>query len=102
LALRDGYYHSAAPHKETFDAFVYSAATRTAGIIQSTTSTIHSVKLGSFKWLQSLDVETFFYIAVTPLKEMLDIPFPNQWSDRSKGGPYIPEKYILEVEELPV
>jgi hypothetical protein len=99
LQSKDGYYHPSSRSQETFDAFIYESASKTATIFQVTTSRPHTVKEGGIKWLQGLGVEKFRYIAVSPPNTPLDLQFPNDWSTLPE--PFIPEKYILTVESLP-
>ena len=99
LQLVDGYYCPSSRFHETFDAFIYESASKTATVFQVTTPRIHSVKEGSVKWLQDLGVERFRYIAVSTPNITLDLPFPNEWNVST--GPSIPEKYLLTVESLP-
>jgi hypothetical protein len=99
--LEDGYYCPSSGSQETFDAFIYKSASKTATTIQVTTlNRKHSVKEGGISWLQSLGVKKFRYIAVSTPKTPLDLPFPNQWS-KSPSIPFIPDKYILSLESLP-
>jgi hypothetical protein len=99
LQLVDGYYRPSSHSQETFDAFIYESASKTATVLQVTTGKAHSVKKGSVKWLQGLGVERFRYIAVSTPNTPLDLPFPNEWN--TSTGPSIPEKYLLTVESLP-
>jgi hypothetical protein len=99
LQLVDGYYHHSSRFQETFDAFIYESASKTATVFQVTTAKTHSVKEGGIKWLQDLGVERFRYIAVSTPNTPLDLPFPNEWN--ASTGPSIPEKYLLTVESLP-
>lgn len=99
LQLKDGYYYPSFRSQETFDAFIYESASKTATVFQVTTSNTHSVKEGGIKWLQDLGVKMFRYIAVSTPDTPLDLPFPNEWNVPS--GPSIPEKYLLTVESLP-
>ena len=102
LELVDGYYRPSSRVQETFDAFIYESASKTATVFQVTTEKTHSVKEGGVKWLhwQRLGVERFRYIAVSTPDTPLDLPFPNEWNDEPTG-PSIPEKYLLTVESLP-
>ena len=102
LQLVDGYYRPSSHSQETFDAFIYESASKTATILQVTTVTTgkaHTVKKEGVKWLQGLGVERFRYIAVSTPNTPLDLPFPNEWS--TSTGPLILEKYLLTVESLP-
>jgi hypothetical protein len=99
LQLVDGYYHPSSRLQETFDAFIYESASKTATIFQVTTAKAHSVKEGGVKWLQDLGVERFRYIAVSTPDTPIDLPFPNGWNT-STGLP-TPEKYLLTVASLP-
>ena len=99
LRLVDGYYCPSSHAQETFDAFIYESASKTATIFQVTTAKTHSVKEGGVKWLQGLGVERFRYIAVSTPDTPLDLPFSNEWNEST--GPSIPEKYLLTVESLP-
>ena len=99
LQLKDGYYYPSSHSQETFDAFIYESASRTATVFQVTTSKTHSVKEGGIEWLQGLGVEKFRYIAVSTPDTPLDLPFPNEWN--APSGPSIAEKYLLTVESLP-
>ena len=100
LDLVDGYYCPSSHVQETFDAFIYEFASKTATVIQVTTAKTHSVKEGGIKWLQRLGVETFRYIAVSTPDTSLDLPFPNEWNN-NPTAPSIPEKYLITVESLP-
>ena len=99
LELADGYYYPSSRFQETFDAFIYESASKTATVFQVTTAKTHSVKEGGVKWLQNLGVERFRYIAVSTPNTPLDLPFPNEWN--ASTGPSISEKYLLAVESLP-
>jgi hypothetical protein len=99
LQLKDGYYYPSVCSQETFDAFIYELASKTATVFQVTTSKKDSVKEGGIKWLQGLGVEEFRYIAVSTPNTPLELPFPNEWN--ASSGPSIPEKYLLAVESLP-
>ena len=99
LQLVDGYYCPSSRSQETFDAFIYESASKTATILQVTTAKTHSIKEGGVKWLQGLGVERFRYIAVTTPNTRIELPFPNGWN--ASTGPSIPEKYLLTVESLP-
>ncbi|KIL69261.1 hypothetical protein M378DRAFT_773366 [Amanita muscaria Koide BX008] len=99
LQLVDGYYRPSSRLQETFDAFIYESASKTATVLQVTTGKAHSVKKGGIEWLQSLGVERFRYIAISTPNTPLDLPFPNEWN--TSTGPSIPEKYLLTVESLP-
>ena len=100
--LEDGYYRPQSGSQETFDAFIYESASKTATTIQITTAKkTHSVKEGGIKWLQSLGVEKFRYIAVSTPNTQLDLPFPNKWND-GHSGPLIADKYILALQSLPI
>jgi hypothetical protein len=101
--LEDGYYLPYSGSQETFDAFIYESASKTATTIHVTTTAkrTHSVKEGGIRWLQSLGVENFRYIAVSTPDTPLDLPFPNKWNN-SPSGPLIPDKYILALESLPI
>jgi hypothetical protein len=61
----------------------------------------HSVKEGGIRWLQSLGVEHFHYIAVSTPYTPLDLPFPIEWNN-GPSGPLMPDKYILALESLPI
>ncbi|KIJ98265.1 hypothetical protein K443DRAFT_212909 [Laccaria amethystina LaAM-08-1] len=98
LHLVDGHYYPSSRSQETFDAFVYESATKTATIFQVTTATSHFVKEGDVKWLLGLGVERFRYIAVTTPNTSVDLRFPNGWN--TSTGPSIPEKYLLAIEYL--
>ncbi len=98
LQLVDGYYYPSSRSQETFDAFIYESASKTATVLQVTTAKVHSVKEGGVKWLQGLGVERFRYIAVSTPNTPIDLPFPNEWNGST--GPSIPEKYLLTVESL--
>jgi hypothetical protein len=99
LQLVDGYYYPSSRSQETFDAFIYESASKTATVLQVTTAKTHSVKEGGVKWLQGLGVERFRYIAVSTPNTPIDLPFPNGWN--ASTGPSIPGKYLLTVESLP-
>jgi hypothetical protein len=99
LQLKDGYYCPSSCSQETFDAFIYESASKTATIFQVTTSSTRSVKEGGIKWLQGLGVKKFRYIAVSTPNTPLDLSFPNEWD--APSGPSITEKYLLTVESLP-
>jgi hypothetical protein len=76
LQLVDGYYYPSSHSQETFDAFIYESASKTATVLQVTTVKTHSVKEGGVKWLQGLGVERFRYIAVSTPNTPIDLPFP--------------------------
>jgi hypothetical protein len=99
LQLVDGYYYPSSRSQETFDAFIYESASKTATVLQVTTAKSHSVKEGGVKWLQGLGVERFRYIAVSPPNNPIDLSFPNEWN--APTGLSIPEKYLLTVESIP-
>ena len=92
LRLVDGYYCPSSHAQETFDAFIYESASKTATVLQVT---VGKAKKGGVKWLQGLGVERFRYTPKTPL----DLPFPNEWNTSTR--PSIPEKYLLTVQSLP-
>jgi len=97
LQLKNGYYYpSSRSQQETFDAFIYESASKTATVFQVTTSPSHTVKEGGIEWLRGLGVERFRYIAVTTPHTSFDFPFPNKWEPE-----LIPDKYILTVDRLP-
>ena len=99
--LEDGYYCPSSGSQETFDAFIYESASKTATTIQIITAKrTYSVKEGGIIWLQSLGVENFRYIVVSTPRTPLDLRFPNKWNT-SSSGPLIPDKYILALESLP-
>ena len=95
----DGYYYPSSHLQETFDAFIYKLASKTATVLQVTTAKTHSVKEGGVKWLQGLGVEKFQYIAVSTPDTPIDLPFSNGWN--APPGLSIPEKYLLTIESLP-
>jgi hypothetical protein len=99
--LEDGYYRPSSGSQETFDAFIYESASKTATTIKVTTAKrTHTVKEGGIIWLQSLGVENFRYLVVSTPRTPLDLRFPNKWNT-SPSGPLIPDKYILALDSLP-
>ena len=76
LQLVDGYYRPSSQFQETFDAFIYESASKTATVLQVTAGKAHTVKKGGVKWLQGLGVDRFRYIAVSTPNTPLDLLFP--------------------------
>ena len=49
LQLVDGYYRPSSHYQETFDAFIYESASKTATVLQVTAGKAHTVKKGGVK-----------------------------------------------------
>ena len=66
LNLRDGvYYVPKTANQVAFDAFTFTASTRTATVFQIAGAKQHDVKPDGIRWLKSRGVEKIRYVLVT-------------------------------------